>query len=134
MARQVGSSGVIQIATVGVGRLNDWSIDWTVDEIEATEMGSEVKEVEAGHRDATMRVSGNFDSADAGQEDVWDAINGPTKVGISIYPTGSTVAGQLVYSGTSMLVSGLSVSSTSTGLVTFSFNARGAVTRGLVGS
>lgn len=131
MARQTGKEGVIQIATVGVGRLTDWEADWQVEEIEATEMGSDDVEFDAGMQKGKISVSGYYDESDAGQEDIYDALDG-TKVAINIYPTGSTATGQKYIAGASMLVSNLNVAAAANGYVQFKFTASGKLTRATV--
>lgn len=130
MPRMKGKTGIVQFGAVVVARLTQWTVVWATDEIEATEMGMDDKDFEGGLRDCTVTMAGNWDATDAGQEDVYEALDG-TKSPVAIYPSGSTVPGEPVVEGASMLVSNFEINSEVAGLVTFKCTARGGMTKGL---
>ena len=131
MAALHGRSGVIQIDTVGVGELTEWSISTTTPEVNVTAMGASTAAYVAGLEDASVSISCNWDPSDAGQEDIRDGLAAGTAITVNIYPSGSTTSGADYYTG-SVTITTSEVSATVDGAITCSFGGRGGMTLGTV--
>lgn len=131
MAALHGRSGVVQIVSVGVGELTEWSIKSSTPEVDVTAMGASTKTYVAGLQDATVDLKCNWDPSDAGQEDIRDGLAAGTGITVNIYPSGSTTTGADYYTGTITITSS-EVSATVDGAITCSFSGRGGMTLGQV--
>lgn len=136
MARYHGRNGVLLLqlssastALTTLSYVRDWSINFAVDQSDATAMGDSNKVYVAGLPDATGSVSGFHD--DGGADTLASAQDGVART-FELYPAG-TGTGSLYYTGTALW--DFSLSGGVGGVVEFTANwsANSAVTRTAVG-
>jgi hypothetical protein len=136
MARYHGRNGVLllQLSSASttlttLSYVRDWSLNFAVDQVDATALGDSNKVYVAGLPDATGTVSGFHD--DAGGDTLAAAQDGVART-FQLYPEG-TDTGSLYYSGTALW--DFSLSGGVGGVVEFTANwsANSAVTRTAVG-
>lgn len=135
MAAIRGTSGVLQLGTaaseVTVAELTSFTLDTTMDTLETSAMGDEMRTYTHGL--GSFTISGDFILEDGASDDEqYSAISqlafadgSSTPVGaFIIYPEGSSGSGKIKISG-GCIVTGLSISSSFDGIVTGSFTAQG---------
>lgn len=122
------AAGTLQTLTAYV---DQWSISNSVDMAETTTMGSEVKTYLSGQSDATISVSGLYDStASTGPDVVLQGLIGlETTSTFELGPEGST-SGKIKYTGESFLT-GYEITAAGGDVVKFTadFQVTGAVTK-----
>lgn len=122
------AGGTLQTLTVYV---DQWSIDNSVDMAETTTMGSEVKTYLSGQSDATISVSGLYDStASTGPDVVLQGLIGNEATStFELGPEGSS-AGKTRYTG-ECFMTGYTITAMSSDAVKFTadFQVSGAITR-----
>lgn len=122
------AAGTLQTLTAYV---DQWSISNSVDTAESTTMGSEVKTYLSGQSDATLTVSGLYDStASTGPDVVLQGIIGlETTSTFELGPEGST-AGKVRYTGECFLT-GYEITAAAQDVVKFTadFQVSGVVTK-----
>lgn len=138
MAFVHGKGGVFKIDNAGgtlttlTAYVDSWSISQAVDTAETTTMGSEVKTYLSGHSDATVSVSGLYDSTASTGPDVTLAglIGLEATSTFELGPEGGTT-GKIKYSGECFLT-GYEISTMAQDVVKFTadFQVTGAVTKG----
>ncbi len=131
-----GCTGVFKAVTQGgsvatVGGVQEWTLSEESEEIDASEIGTCTKATIAGATTRSLSLSGFWNAADAGQDDlVVGAI-----VDFELYPEG-TVSGSTYYSTTTggATVTSVEKSGGVDSLVTFSANLsiNGALTEATV--
>ena len=129
MARKHGRNGRLYAAITSGGTpepvafLNQWSIDFTVDNVDVTALGDTNKTYVAGLPDASGSFSGYFDSA---TPQLYTAATDGVARGFYLYPDTSEAT---FWSGTALF--DFSVSGQVDGAVTISgdWNAAGAITK-----
>lgn len=123
------SGGVLRTLTTYV---DQWSFSNSVDMAETTTMGSEVKTFLSGQSDATMSVSGLYDSTvTTGPDVVLQGLVGlETTATFELGPEGGTT-GKVKYSGECFLT-GYEITAAKGDAVKFTadFQVTGAITRG----
>lgn len=129
MADMHGRHGLIQVGTSPLGRLLKWSYKENSDEVEKTAMGDTSRSYEGGLPDGSLDVEGNWDPDDVGQAALRAAMGGT--VTVSIYPTGSTSAGEPVISG-EVFINSKDVSSDTGSMISGKFSAKGVMEEGEV--
>lgn len=127
MACHMGKDGVVKVTASGgsattIGHVRNWSLDETVDTLEATAMGDAFKEYCIALKDWSGSIDVLWDPADVGQ----GIIAVGAQLVVALYPEG--VSGAL-YAG-SIIVTGVSTSAAYDGLVESSvtFQGTGALT------
>ena len=129
MACYAGKDGVVKVDGQTIGGLVDWTVDYTVDTIECSQMGTThrtyVPSLESWSGSLSLRWS-----PDAG--DNQDAIATGAILTVVLFPEGET-AGDVTYTG-DMIVTGLSRTASFDGLIemTVSFDGTGPLTTGTV--
>jgi hypothetical protein len=121
MARHIGRSGTVSIGGVAVGYCTSWTYDESADEIEVTAMGDSSKVYIGGLTEGSGSVDCRYDGADAGQEDVLDALAAGTEVVLALYTGAKYFTGNTV-------VTSISVGASYDDSVSLSFGYRGALT------
>lgn len=134
MAVVKGQGGVIQIATIAVGHLKSYELEKTVEPVETTAMEDTQKSYIGGLEDGTCSITAFWDSSDAGQEDLRDALDAGTTVTVNIYPSGSTTTGADYYTGDILITSSKVDASKGDGLVGVQFSGMGILEFATVGS
>lgn len=122
------AAGTLQTLTAYI---DQWSIANSVDVAETTTMGSEVKTYLSGQSDATISVSGLYDStASTGPDVVLSGLIGLEATStFELGPEGST-AGKTRYTGECFLTGyEITVVATDVSKFTADFQASGAITR-----
>lgn len=132
-----GTQGVLEIGGTGLVEVTSFTMDTTMDALETSAMGDEMRTYTHGLGGFT--VSGEFiveAGANSGDSQIGGATKGITgfefadgssspSATIILYPEGSTGAGKLKLSG-SCIITGMSVTSSFDGIVTGSFTAQGS--------
>jgi len=123
------AAGVLQTLTAFV---DSWDFSNSVDVAETTTMGSEFKTYVSGQTDATLSISGKYDStASTGPDVVLNGLIGlETTSTFELGPEGGT-SGKIKYSGECFLT-GYTISAPVGDVVTFTadFQVSGAVVKG----
>ena len=135
MATYTGQTGSLSIDAVAVAEVTSFTIDHTVNTIEATAMGDVYREYKTGMNEWSGSADVLYDSASIYQTG-WpgnfagNGSGGPAPVALIAYPSGNT-AGFPKVSG-NIYITGFSVSSEMEGMVTasISFQGNGAMTIG----
>jgi hypothetical protein len=124
-----GKDGVVKVEGDAIGGLVDWTIDYTVDTIECSQMGTTYRT----YVPSLESWSGSFNvrwSPDAGANQA--NIAPGAILSLVLFPEGET-AGDVTYTG-DIIVTGLSRTASFDGLIemSVSFDGTGALTTGAV--
>jgi hypothetical protein len=85
-----GTAGSVVVGGTVVGEMAEWSLDLTHSPVEITAFGDVWMQYIPSLRGATGSFSGNFDSADAGQNILETAIKNGTEVSIGLWMDATT--------------------------------------------
>lgn len=132
MSAQKMRGGVIHIEGVPVARVKEITIDVEYPPIDATELDSTAITRVSGLPDGTVDLLANWDSSDAGQEDINDALAAGTELTVSYYPTGATTAGEPVFEGEVLWNKKSIKIATEDGYIPLSVSGLGALIEGTV--
>ena len=124
MAALSGTAGSVVYATT-VGAIAEWSLDLSHSPVETTAFGNDWQTYVPSIRGATGSFSGNFDHADASQQNTGTALLAGTAVALKLYLDGTKY-----FNIASAYVTGWSpsISQAGKGDVSFDFTVTGAVT------
>lgn len=132
MARQSGRKGLLKVqlddastALTTVSHMVDWSINFTVDQLDATAMQDSNKVYVAGLADCTGQVSGYLDAATT--NDTYEAAVDGVARNFELYPNSDDTG--TYYSGTAIWDFSESASVSGLDSFTASFAATTTVTR-----
>jgi hypothetical protein len=85
MAALSGTAGSVVAAGTVVGEMTEWSLDLSQSPVEVTAFGDNWQEYIASIRSAQGSFSGNFDSADATQTVLTNAMLGGSAIALKLY-------------------------------------------------
>lgn len=129
MATSHGKDGIVKIGANTVAETQSWSLTETIETVDNTAQGADVRTHLVGQSSWTASVSAYLDPSDTnGQE----ALTIGASVTINLYPAGDQ-AGDREYSGTATVTS-VSPNSemSSVNSVSFELQGNGALTKGAV--